>query len=85
MKRLLISPVEKAAPVLRTGEEWVDDSADVLLSELADLLKRSTETRPTFRPARSDDSSPGEDVLDVKLTGLLPLPPLSGPVAPLPD
>lgn len=44
MKRLLMSSVEKAAPVLRTGDECLDDSADVLLSELADeraALKRS--------------------------------------------
>ena len=44
MKRFLMSSVEKAAPVLRTGDECRDDSADVLLSELADEragLKRS--------------------------------------------
>ena len=63
MKRLFSSPVEKAAPVLRTGDECVEDSADVLLSEL-DLLKRSVETRPTRLAARSDVSSAGDDVRD---------------------
>ena len=40
-KRFLSSSVEKAAPVLRMGDECVDDSADVLLSELD-----RTEMRP---------------------------------------
>jgi len=44
-KRFLSSSVEKAAPVLRTGDECVDDSADVLLSELR--AKRSMDRRPT--------------------------------------
>jgi hypothetical protein len=61
--RFFNSTVEKAAPVLRTGDEWVEDSADVLLSEL-DLLNRSVETRPTRRLARSDVSSAGDDVRD---------------------
>lgn len=49
-KRFRSSSVEKAAPV-RAGDECLDDSADVLLSELADLcagLNRSVtrEMRP---------------------------------------
>ena len=64
--RFFNSTVEKAAPVLRTGDEWVEDSADVLLSEL-DFVKRSVDTRPTRRPDRSEASSAGDDVLDAKL------------------
>jgi len=44
-KRFLNSSVENAAPVLRTGDECVDDSADVLLSELR--VNCSRERRPT--------------------------------------
>lgn len=42
-KRFFSSDALNAAPVLRTGDECVDDSADVLLSEL-DFWNRSVDT-----------------------------------------